>query len=132
MVHVFLTTEAGVLLGSRFGLGATLRPYAPAPLAAFGERLLNETPAAARRDAGASEQAQAAAAVTAETLSTAGQAPICGASTCEATNAARPTPVSAAAVRGPSRLVQMRAQHSPPAASTTPPRGREPVPAATA
>jgi hypothetical protein len=41
MVHVFLTTEAGVLLGSRFGLGATLRPYAPAPLAAFGERLLN-------------------------------------------------------------------------------------------
>ncbi len=41
MVHVFLATDEGVLLRSRFWLGAALRPYAPAPIAALGERLLN-------------------------------------------------------------------------------------------
>lgn len=41
MVHVFLRTDEGVLLRSRFWLGAALRPYAPAPVAALGERLLN-------------------------------------------------------------------------------------------
>ena len=41
MVHVFLTTPEGVLLRSRFWLGAAIRPYAPGPLAALGERLLN-------------------------------------------------------------------------------------------
>lgn len=48
MAHVFLRTEDGdgVVLRSRFWLGAAMRPYAP-PLAALGERLLN-TPRARR------------------------------------------------------------------------------------
>lgn len=41
MVHVFLRDGDGVVLRSRFWLGAALRPYAPGPLAAVGERLLN-------------------------------------------------------------------------------------------
>lgn len=41
MVHVFLRTPGGVLLRSRFWLGAAIRPYAPGPLAALGERTLN-------------------------------------------------------------------------------------------
>lgn len=43
MAHVFLRDEAGdgVVLRSRFWLGAAVRPYAPAPLAALGARLLN-------------------------------------------------------------------------------------------
>lgn len=43
MTHVFLRDDAGagVVLRSRFWLGAAVRPYAPAPLAALGERLLN-------------------------------------------------------------------------------------------
>jgi hypothetical protein len=41
MAHVFLNTPGGVLLRSRFWLGAAMRPYAPAPLAALGERVLN-------------------------------------------------------------------------------------------
>jgi len=41
MVHVFLRTDEGVKLRSRFWLGAALRPYAPSPLAGLGERLLN-------------------------------------------------------------------------------------------
>ncbi len=43
MAHVFLDDPAddGVILRSRFWLGAAIRPYAPAPLAALGERALN-------------------------------------------------------------------------------------------
>ncbi|HEX5145613.1 MAG TPA: hypothetical protein VFV85_01215 [Conexibacter sp.] len=42
MAHVFLREPGGgVVLRSRFWLGAAIRPYAPAPLAALGERLLN-------------------------------------------------------------------------------------------
>jgi hypothetical protein len=41
MVHVFLDSGDGVVLRSRFWLGAALRPYAPEPLAAMGARLLN-------------------------------------------------------------------------------------------
>ncbi len=41
MAHVFLADGDGVLLRSRFWLGAAMRPYAPGPLAAAGERLLN-------------------------------------------------------------------------------------------
>jgi DAPG hydrolase PhiG domain len=41
MCHVFLATDDGVLLRSRFWLGAALRPYAPEPLASIGERLIN-------------------------------------------------------------------------------------------
>lgn len=43
MAHVFLRDPngEGVVLRSRFWLGAAVRPYAPAPLAALGERLLN-------------------------------------------------------------------------------------------
>ena len=51
MAHVFLRNPdgdgTGVVLRSRFWLGAAVRPYAPAPLAALGERLLN-TPRARR------------------------------------------------------------------------------------
>jgi len=39
MVHVFLEEGAGVLLRSRFWIGAAIRPYGP--LAGAGERLLN-------------------------------------------------------------------------------------------
>jgi hypothetical protein len=41
MVHVFLNDGDGVVLRSRFWLGAALRPYAPAPLAAPLGRLIN-------------------------------------------------------------------------------------------
>lgn len=41
MAHVFLREDDGVVLRSRFWLGAAVRPYAPAPIAALGERLLN-------------------------------------------------------------------------------------------
>ena len=47
MAHVFLHDGDGVVLRSRFWLGAAVRPYAPAPLAVLGERLLN-TPRARR------------------------------------------------------------------------------------
>jgi hypothetical protein len=45
---VFLREGDGVLLRSHFWLGAALRPYAPAPLAALGERLLNRPTVRAR------------------------------------------------------------------------------------
>jgi hypothetical protein len=48
MVHAFLENGAGVALRSRFWLGSALRPYAPEPVAALGERLLNR-PAVRRR-----------------------------------------------------------------------------------
>jgi hypothetical protein len=41
MAHVFLNEGDGVVLRSRFWLGAAIRPYAPAPIAGLGERLLN-------------------------------------------------------------------------------------------
>lgn len=43
MAHVFLrdTDDDGVVLRSRFWLGAAIRPYAPEPLAALGARVLN-------------------------------------------------------------------------------------------
>src|SRR5204863_591190 len=40
MVHVFLNDGDGVVLRSRFWLGAALRPYAPAPIAAPAALLL--------------------------------------------------------------------------------------------
>ena len=48
MVHVFLDADGGVVLRSRFWLGAALRPYAPAPLAGLAARVLNR-PAVRRR-----------------------------------------------------------------------------------
>jgi phloretin hydrolase len=48
MVHVFLRSNGGVALRSRFWLGAALRPYAPKPLADLGAALLNR-PAVRRR-----------------------------------------------------------------------------------
>jgi hypothetical protein len=45
---VFLRSNGGVVLRSRFWLGAALRPYAPAPVAELGARLLNR-PAVRRR-----------------------------------------------------------------------------------
>jgi hypothetical protein len=47
MIHVFLRDGEGVVLRSRFWLGAALRPYLPAPLAAPAALALNT--AAARR-----------------------------------------------------------------------------------
>lgn len=41
MVHVFLREGDGVVLRSRFWLGAALRPYLPGPVAAAAERVLN-------------------------------------------------------------------------------------------
>lgn len=41
MAHVFLAVEDGVVLRSHFWLGAAIRPYLPAPLAAPAARLLN-------------------------------------------------------------------------------------------
>ena len=41
MAHVFLRDGEGVVLRSRFWLGAALRPYLPGPLAAAGAALLN-------------------------------------------------------------------------------------------
>lgn len=74
-----------------------------------------------------SAHAQAAAAIPAETSSTAGQAPIASARRCEMTNASRPTPRSRNAVRVPWRCIQTQPQQSPPIARTTPPSAREPV-----
>jgi hypothetical protein len=48
MIHAFLRTDEGVVLRSRFWLGAAIRPYAPVQVAALGERLLNR-PALRRR-----------------------------------------------------------------------------------
>jgi hypothetical protein len=48
MVHVFLRSNGGLVLRSRFWLGAALRPYAPRALADLGARLLNR-PAVRRR-----------------------------------------------------------------------------------
>ena len=48
MVHVFLGANGGVVLRSRFWLGAAIRPYAPAPLAGLAARVLNR-PAVRRR-----------------------------------------------------------------------------------
>ena len=48
MVPVFLRSNGGVVLRSRFWLGAALRPYAPEPLAGLGAALLNR-PAVRRR-----------------------------------------------------------------------------------
>jgi len=48
MAHVFLDSDDGVVLRSCFWLGAAIRPYAPEPLAALGERMLNR-PAVRRR-----------------------------------------------------------------------------------
>ena len=48
MVHVFLGSDGGVVLRSRFWLGAAIRPYAPAPLASLAARALNR-PAVRRR-----------------------------------------------------------------------------------
>jgi hypothetical protein len=48
MVHVFATADQGVVLRSRFWLGAALRPYLPGPLAGAGEWALNR-PAVRRR-----------------------------------------------------------------------------------
>lgn len=41
MAHVFLRDGEGVVLRSRFWLGARIRPYLPAPLAGLGEAALN-------------------------------------------------------------------------------------------
>ena len=48
MIHVFLRQNGGVVLRSRFWLGAAIRPYAPRPLAGPAARLLNR-PAVRRR-----------------------------------------------------------------------------------
>jgi hypothetical protein len=48
MVHVFLRSDGGLVLRSRFWLGAAIRPYAPAALAAPLARALNR-PAVRRR-----------------------------------------------------------------------------------
>ena len=41
MIHVFLTSNGGLVLRSRFWLGSALRPYAPEPLAGLAARVLN-------------------------------------------------------------------------------------------
>jgi hypothetical protein len=48
MVHVFLEANGGLVLRSRFWLGAAIRPYGPTPLAALGALALNR-PAVRRR-----------------------------------------------------------------------------------
>jgi hypothetical protein len=48
MVHVFLREGDGVVLRSRFWLGAALRPYLPGPVAVVTGALLNR-PAVRRR-----------------------------------------------------------------------------------
>jgi hypothetical protein len=48
MIHVFLRTGDGLVLRSRFWLGAVLRPYAPGPIADVAARILNR-PAVRRR-----------------------------------------------------------------------------------
>lgn len=49
MAHVFLRDGDGLVLRSHFWLGASIRPYLPAPIAAPAERLLNNR--AVRRQA---------------------------------------------------------------------------------
>jgi hypothetical protein len=49
VVHVFLNSEDGLMLRSRFWLGAVLRPDGPAPLAAIAGRLLNRAAVRRRR-----------------------------------------------------------------------------------
>jgi DAPG hydrolase PhiG domain len=41
MAHVFLNADDGLVLRSRFWLGARIRPYLPAPLGGLGEAVLN-------------------------------------------------------------------------------------------
>jgi hypothetical protein len=41
MAHVFLEADDGLVLRSRFWLGARIRPYLPGPLAGLGEAALN-------------------------------------------------------------------------------------------
>jgi hypothetical protein len=48
MVHVFLNSDGGIVLRSRFWLGSVFRPYAPEPLAGLAARILNR-PAVRRR-----------------------------------------------------------------------------------
>jgi phloretin hydrolase len=48
MVHVFLDSNGGVVLRSRFWLGAAIRPYAPEPFAGIAARVLNR-PSVRRR-----------------------------------------------------------------------------------
>jgi hypothetical protein len=48
MVHVFLDTDEGVALRSRFWLGSDLRPYAPEPIAGLAAKALNR-PAVRKR-----------------------------------------------------------------------------------
>jgi hypothetical protein len=48
MVHVFLRSGDGLVLRSRFWLGAALRPYAPEPIAGLAAKILNR-PAVRRR-----------------------------------------------------------------------------------
>jgi hypothetical protein len=48
MVHVFLDRDGGVVLRSRFWLGAVIRPYLPGPVAGLAARALNR-PAVRRR-----------------------------------------------------------------------------------
>jgi hypothetical protein len=69
--------------------------------------------------------------MTAADSSTAGQAPIAIATTCESTNATSPAAVSSTVTRRSPRCIQILMQTSPQAASTKPPSGREPVATAT-
>jgi hypothetical protein len=48
MVHVFLSSTGGLVLRSRFWIGAEIRPYAPEPFADLAARVLNR-PAVRRR-----------------------------------------------------------------------------------
>jgi hypothetical protein len=48
MVHAFLRSHDGVVLRSRFWLGAALRPYLPEPFAGLSARILNR-PSVRRR-----------------------------------------------------------------------------------
>lgn len=52
MVHAFLDSDRGVVLRSRFWLGAVLRPYAPEPIAGLAARVMNR-PVVRRRLIGA-------------------------------------------------------------------------------
>jgi hypothetical protein len=48
MVHVFLKSNGGLVLRSRFWIGSAIRPYVPEPLAGLAARLLNR-PSVRRR-----------------------------------------------------------------------------------
>jgi acetoin utilization deacetylase AcuC-like enzyme len=74
---------------------------------------------------------QAANAIAAETIKTAGHAPTANAKRCDTTNAPRPKPVSPKAVRAPWRCVHARMHQAPAIAITAPPSGREPLVTAT-